>query len=434
MTSTMDEPSTASDRDRNQPRWLPLAGVASIGAGMVHAAAVGVHNEHRQAVLTFIVVAVFQVGWGVLALATRRPTGWRAVALVGALGNAGLVVGFIVAKTTGLGFIDGLESSEPVEFADGLAAALAAVVVILALVDLLRGNADRQAGRETDRDGCAATHHDHMGRRRPSAHLLRSPGRDLRNGVWALGIGAVAVSALTVPAMLAAANPAHHAATAAEGHGEEHAGRPAASTGESHAPAVARAYDPTQPVDLGGVEGVTSAQQAAAENVVSATLLLLPRWADPAVAEAGGFRSIGDGSTGYEHYINAANMADGRELDPSAPESLVYKTSGTGKELVAAMYIAEPGKTLETVPTFGGALTQWHVHEDLCFTTDARVAGLTLPDGTCRPPLVKTGAVPMIHVWITPNRCGPFASLEGIGAGQVKAGEMRACDAAHGGH
>ncbi len=179
---------------------------------------------------------------------------------------------------------------------------------------------------------------------------------------------------------------------------------------------------------------MTPAQQAAAENLLSATLVMLPRWADPAVAEAAGFRSIGDAGTGYEHYINAAFMSDGRELDPSAPESLVYSTFGPKKELVAAMYIAEPGATLDTVPVFGGALTQWHIHDNLCFTADAKVAGLTLPDGTCRPPLVKTGAIPMIHVWITANPCGPFASLEGIGAGQVKAGEIRACDSAHGGH
>ncbi len=29
----------------------------------------------------------------------------------------------------------------------------------------------------------------------------------------------------------------------------------------------------------------------------------------------------------------------------------------------------------------------------------------------------------MIHVWITPHPCGPFAALEGVGAGQIAAGE-----------
>ena len=38
----------------------------------------------------------------------------------------------------------------------------------------------------------------------------------------------------------------------------------------------------------------------------------------------------------------------------------------------------------------------------------------------------------MIHVWIVPHECGPFAALEGVAAGQVTAGEEHLCDHAHG--
>jgi hypothetical protein len=38
----------------------------------------------------------------------------------------------------------------------------------------------------------------------------------------------------------------------------------------------------------------------------------------------------------------------------------------------------------------------------------------------------------MIHVWITPHPCGPFAALEGVGAGSILPGEQRLCDHAHG--
>jgi hypothetical protein len=38
----------------------------------------------------------------------------------------------------------------------------------------------------------------------------------------------------------------------------------------------------------------------------------------------------------------------------------------------------------------------------------------------------------MIHVWITPQDCGPFSALEGIGAGQVAEGQTKLCDTAHG--
>jgi hypothetical protein len=38
----------------------------------------------------------------------------------------------------------------------------------------------------------------------------------------------------------------------------------------------------------------------------------------------------------------------------------------------------------------------------------------------------------MIHVWITSHPCGPFAALEGVGAGAIKPGEQRWCDHVHG--
>jgi hypothetical protein len=100
------------------------------------------------------------------------------------------------------------------------------------------------------------------------------------------------------------------------------------------------------------------------------------------------------------------------------------------------MYMLSEDRTLDTVPDVGGRLTQWHIHDDLCFTDDPTapvVAGITTPDGRCPPPLTKRAQVPMLHVWIVPHRCGPFAALEGIAAGQVKDGEQARCDHEHSG-
>jgi hypothetical protein len=83
-------------------------------------------------------------------------------------------------------------------------------------------------------------------------------------------------------------------------------------------------YDPTKPIDLSGVEGVTPEQQAAAENLIAVTLVRLPQWADYHVAEAAGFVSIGDGLTGVEHYVHWDWIDDDVFLDPDQPESLVY--------------------------------------------------------------------------------------------------------------
>lgn len=213
-----------------------------------------------------------------------------------------------------------------------------------------------------------------------------------------------------------------------DGHGDDHG---------DGAVVPPRPYDPDQPIDLSGVEGVTPEQQARAENLIAVTLRYLPRYADPAVAEADGFRSIGDGLTGYEHYINWSYINDEHELDPLYPESLVYRVEGGVKTLVSAMYMLADGATLDTVPDVGGRLTQWHIHDNLCFSEDpyvtgqTRVIGLTDANGNCRFG-VKLRENPMLHVWIVPHECGPFAALEGVGAGQIREGEERWCDHAHG--
>ncbi|MDA0370912.1 MAG: hypothetical protein O3C62_03955 [Actinomycetota bacterium] len=194
-------------------------------------------------------------------------------------------------------------------------------------------------------------------------------------------------------------------------------------------------------IDLSGFEGVSDDEQRRAEDLVYLTRKVLPIFSDPAVAEAAGFTSIGDGGSGYEHYINWTYINDDFELDPLRPESLVYRVeSGSStKTLVSAMYMLGDEYTLDTVPNVGGKLTQWHIHNNLCFDRDpmihgsARVVGVTSENGPCIRG-IKLHENPMIHVWLTPHPCGPFAALEGVGAGQIVAGEERLCDDVHSGH
>src|SRR4051812_9725055 len=108
---------------------LAIAAIASIGAGAIHAAAIGVHSEHRQAVITFTLLAIAQLGWGVFALQRAG----RLTALAGASINVAAVVGWVMAKTTGISFIDGLEVDESPQFADTTAAVLAGIVVVAAV-------------------------------------------------------------------------------------------------------------------------------------------------------------------------------------------------------------------------------------------------------------------------------------------------------------
>jgi hypothetical protein len=395
----------ALDRDLNPAQpiaslgahgWLAVAGAASLGAGAIHAAAIGVHSEHRQAVVAFTIVAAIQLAWGAALLV--RPS--LIVHLLGTVASVAVIGGWVMAKTQGISFIDGFEVSEPIQRADGLAAGLAAVAVLATIASLLG-----------------------LGR----LALARSP--------LLIGGSAVLVAALAVPGMLSAGSHAHaaggdhgHADGVAHAPGEEHA------EGAAHEEASAvppKPFDPALPIDLGGVEGVSLQEQARAENLLATTLLTLPQFSDPAAVEGLGFVSIGDGFLGHEHYLNAANMNDDRILDPAYPESLVFDTSVTPKRLAAAMFMLNSGDTLADVPELGGKLTQWHVHDNLCFA-GPRVAGLTDAEGNCSDGLTKGAATPMIHVWIEPHRCGPFAALEGVAGGSIPEGEARLCDTAHG--
>ena len=395
MTATLDAPSIelpleplAAETRARRTRPLLIAGAASLSAGFIHAAAIGAHADHPQAARAFVGVAMLQFVWGAFVLV--RPS--RQLAWIGVGLNAALVAGWALAKTKGLWFIAGLDVKEPVQFADGAAAALAFVSMVAALIVTMR----RRRGRS----------------------------RPLLTNAVVLGIVAVAL-----PGMVEAGNHVHsHGSTVVVG-----ADGKAKVVAEG--PTQVRAYDPTKPIDLSGTPGVTPEQQARAENLVAVTLYKLPQFADASVAEAEGYHTIGDAATGDEHLLNWDYVKDSTILDPDHPEALVYNTRKGGRELEAAMYMLPPGSTLETVPDLGGALTQWHIHNNLCFTDDPvapHVAGLTDGQGNCHAPLVKLEPVPMIHVWITPNPCGPFAALTGIGAGQVKAGEVRLCDQAHG--
>ena len=59
---------------------LTIAIMTSIGAGVIHAAAAGVHAEHPQVARLFILCAVAQIGAGLVA--SGRPSRLAAVAIV----------------------------------------------------------------------------------------------------------------------------------------------------------------------------------------------------------------------------------------------------------------------------------------------------------------------------------------------------------------
>jgi hypothetical protein len=351
------------------PTWADraqFAGLASAGAGACHLAAAGIHGANPSLARIFVIMGAAQVIAGlVLALG-----GGRAGAAVVAVVNTAAVGGWALTRTVGISWVPGLEHSERPQFADTVCAALGAIALVLAVVVLLRG------ARQTPRIGLVA------------------PG--------------ALVGVVSVAAMLTGATHVHSHAEAGHVHAVETSMWP-------------RPFDPTQPIDFGGVPGVTPEQQARAETLVASTLQDLPQFADVTKVGALGFTSIGDAANGFEHYINSAYIRDDAFLDPNKPESVVYQVDGDKRTLVAAMFAAS-GMSLTDpkLVDWGGPLMQWHVHKDLCWSLAQVVVGVTDADGNCPAGSINAGGdIPMVHVWITPNECGPFAALEGREAGQV---------------
>lgn len=379
-------------------RWpspVVIAACASIGAGAIHAAATGTHAEHRILALLFVWSAALQLVWGIVAL-LRRSSG---VIAAGLAINTVVAAAWFVTRVTGISWISGLEEREPIGFADTAAAGLGIIALGIAL------------------------------------GILLTPGAASEARLSNAGIPAFLVAALALPAMIVAGTTIHGHTDDVHGHSAAHPAGEVAAGEVATAVVAPKPYDPTQPIDLGGVEGVTPEQQARAENLVAITLARLPAFADYRAAENLGWHSIGDALTGFEHFIKWDLIDDDDTLNPDAPESLVYRVGLDGsRTLVSAMFMLPPSVALEDVPDIGGRLTQWHIHDDLCLTPGAapRVAGITTVGGSCAAPLEKLTPSPMIHVWIVPHPCGPFAALEGVGAGQVKEGDTTWCDHAHG--
>jgi hypothetical protein len=377
---------------------MQLAGLASIGAGAIHAGVAGLHAEQTTLARLFVVVAVAQIGAGLLALCK----GGRFAAIVTALVNLGAVAAWGASRLWGISWIDGLETAEDPRFTDTACAVLGAIAVVAAVVALVR--------------------------RRTAVSSVR------------LGVPALAVGLVTLAAMLLGTEHVHshqESAAAASGagapvatddHGHSHgdeAAAPAAAATPTDSP---RPYDPSQPIDFSGVAGITPEQQLRATALVQNTLRDLPAFADVDSLDALGYRSIGDDRTGYEHYINYSLINDDVILDPTQPESLVFRVDGEERTLVSAMFIA--GQRAIDDPElvdYGGRLMQWHVHENLCWRGGAdgpQVAGVTDADGNCPEGTVHAGGDnPMVHVWIVAHECGPFAALEGHGAGQAAAAD-----------
>ena len=423
--------------------FLPVtfAGLASIAAGAVHAAAAGIHAEHRQLAQVFVIAAVMQIGVGVWALV--RPT--RLVAIGVVIVNAMVVGGWLATRLVGISWIDGLEVREAPQFADTACAGLGLVAVAAAAFGAV--SPSRRFGRPrfvipaVAMCGLAvwsmmtASTHVH------SAHDTEQAAGDVAHdhGTAADAPGVADVAAATGESEPHAHDVAPDASTPAAEVSDGHDHGPTAPAVKPAALAWPRAWDPTAPIDVSGVEGVSAEQERRAAQLIEGTLRELPKYANTADAVAAGYVSIGDAGTGTEHYMKRELIEDDALLDPTAPESLVYAVNGEQRTLTGAMYLASQRPADDpSLTEWAGPLMTWHKHDNLCWSVDAegsaKVVGVIDANGNCARGVRRGGENPMVHVWIAPHPCGVFAALEGIGAGTASVPEAERVDVCTAGH
>jgi hypothetical protein len=196
---------------------------------------------------------------------------------------------------------------------------------------------------------------------------------------------------------LVAVTRAANAESAAHGHGADHVH---AAVAQDETDAHSHATAPCRP---------TSAQLHAARKLATDTRGGLTRFADLRDAQRAGYAPHVRARKATKHYFNAAYVTDGRVLDPTRPEGLLYAHTDRGPVLVAAVYLmnraGEPGREV------GGCLTRWHVHDDLCSSDPAKgmISGVRTPSGGCPPGQVPWAAPPILHAWTVKVPGGPFA-------------------------
>ncbi len=223
-------------------------------------------------------------------------------------------------------------------------------------------------------------------------------GRGAAVGVAApLVVGAGAGVGMVVtadnPSSTPAGAPATTPALGGTTQGKKHAGRQPGAKVKVDLARQAWAHkfgvDRTTMANLADVNSASPAEQAAAQDLLLRTEEATAQYADLDKAKAAGYdlqaslaqnekkqpgkaknlqridagQQTPDGSMPMLHVGNDANRSDGKILDPSAPETLIYSYAGEGHwTLVGVMYTANESYP-QAPPDPGGPITRWHYHE-----------------------------------------------------------------------
>ena len=294
---------------RPGPLRTAILVMGSAGAAAIHFAMMPAHADAS----TLLAVAFGLVAWLQAAFAVAvlvRPT--RTLLLAGAILNVVAVGAWAWSRLFGLPFGIAGGEIETVGAVDALCAVLEiGVVTAAAWPTRVTGNAQR-----------------------------RSTWAVVAGGLATLLVVGATSAVLAAPSTHDHADGHANAETAAVSHPEHAAGthdhaHGAATPSQAATPAVEPAGTEHQHSEC--TAPVTNAQRAAADALVTKTRATLTRYVDFNTATADGFVPISPPGQVVVHYGRPAAVLDGRVLDPSAPEALVYAfPKQTGPVLLGA--------------------------------------------------------------------------------------------------
>jgi hypothetical protein len=463
--STIDERTETNTADAAAGASLTVAAAASLAAGVIHAAAAGAHAEHRPAVVAFALLAVAQVGWGAAALA--RPTRWLAAAGVG-LGVAA-VVGWAVAKSTGLGPVAGLEQAEPAQFADTLAAGLAAVAAAGALtagVPRLRDGRVRSLAAAVAVVAAVAgtvstAGHGHPGGGAGHHGATDAAGGDAGGHQHGAGGATEPVAVPDDERCDLGFNTAAFNESAPAGGADHHAAAPAGEVGYTVADWAEVFTDPGRGVPVDAVVRFFEDDPVQRRNLLSgemahtlgpdgwtpmtdpdecATLAtelgevraVAARYPTVADAEAAGYRQSSLYAPGQgAHYTNMAAMDD--RFVAGEPEMLLFSGEAPHSPIVGVSYYVL-GPEDAAPEGFAGPNDGFHRHERLCSRDGVAIGSgaLTAPEcASLGGTIVDDAGGWMTHAWVVPgcesdwgvfSGANPAVKIQPDDRGEVPAG------------
>ncbi|MGH9211061.1 MAG: hypothetical protein ACRD2C_10305 [Acidimicrobiales bacterium] len=397
--------------------WFLVA--LSLGSGVIHFAVAGEHFDLSWYHGTFFAaVAWLQLMWAAAVIV--RPT--RPLLAVAAVGNALIIVTWLVSRVWGVPVGPDAWESEPVALADALATGFEAVIVVLALAVLFRPALAQQTLRP-------------------------------RLGFAALGASGLAIAVVSTMALSPSFASDHHGddgeESAAHGHEEATAHEDmtpeemAAHGGEATAHDDAAAHDDAEghtnyvitadgssaceesgvanegnsghghrgPVPFEAMDEGTRSEFAAQVHQANDAVARFPTVAD---AEAAGYRGI----TPYvpciaAHYIK--NEALMNPFDPAEPEILLFDGTDPGSQIVGLSYLQFTG-TGEGPVGFAGDNDPWHAHRQLCLGSGDVLGDESTTEEDCAARggnLIQLDDLFMTHMWNVPgweSRWGLFSS------------------------